>query len=357
MPYFVMSIIIAVHEVRVVIFDDNLKIHGQAQENIRQYRPDQSWVEYDTEEIWATLLKLVETSVYNAKIERNEIIALGLACQRDATVVWERTSGRAINRAIAKMDRRNASYCDALKQNNMQNSIQERTGLILHTDFAATKISWILDNIPNAKSLAWKGELAFGTLDSFILSRLTQGRIHAIDATNASRTMLYNIETCQWDEELLALFELPMAMMPNIYDSAADFGFTNNKNFGVNIPICAMIAETQASIFGQGCYFEGMVKSGLGEDAVTLINTGEQLIRSNHHLNVSIGFQLDGVPNYVLEGTCSSPRNTMNWLTHNLTMLNIDSDIDALVKNSNEQLQLYMVPSFQGDSGCPGQVV
>jgi len=265
---------------RALIFSSELLPITSAQKEFPQYFPKAGWVEHDVEEIWSGVVAVARQALQRANLNAKEIASIGITNQRETTVIWERATGRAIHNAIVWQDRRTAEDCQRLKAKGHETFVSERTGLLLDPYFSATKISYILDTVPGARARAERGELAFGTIDSFLIWRLTGGTVHVTDATNASRTMLCNIHTGQWDDELLALFDIPKTLMPEIKDSSADFGTTSPGIFGTSIPIRGVAGDQQAATIGQACFEPGMVKSTYGTGCFALLNTGDQAIAS-----------------------------------------------------------------------------
>ncbi|MBW8618641.1 MAG: glycerol kinase, partial [Hyphomicrobiales bacterium] len=273
---------------RAIIFSSELLPVSSAQKEFRQHFPNAGWVEHDVEDIWSSVLEVGQQALQKAGISGERITAIGITNQRETTVIWERATGRAIHNAIVWQDRRTADDCQKLKSKGHEAFVSKRTGLLLDPYFSATKIKYILDAIPGARIRAERGELAFGTIDSFLIWRLTGGKAHLTDATNASRTMLCNIHTGQWDDELLALFDIPKTLMPEIKDSSADFGITSPEIFGAAIPIRGVAGDQQAATIGQACFEPGMMKSTYGTGCFALLNTGDKAISSSNRLLTTI---------------------------------------------------------------------
>ncbi len=333
---------------RAIIFSAELTPIAGAQKEFTQHFPAAGWVEHDVEEIWSSVLDVSRQAIAKAHLEPKDIAAIGITNQRETTVVWDRTTGRPIHNAIVWQDRRTAERCQALKAAGHEPLIAARTGLLLDPYFSATKIGFILDAVPGARERAARGELAFGTMDSFLLWRLTGGATHATDATNASRTMLCNIHTGQWDEELLALFDVPRSMMPDIRDSSADFGMTRPEIFGSAIPIRGVAGDQQAATIGQACFEPGMMKATYGTGCFALLNTGDKAIASSNRLLTTIAYQLDGKRTYALEGSIFVAGAAVQWLRDGLKLISHASDTGPLADAADPAQSVYLVPAFVG---------
>ncbi|MHA1546308.1 MAG: FGGY family carbohydrate kinase, partial [Alphaproteobacteria bacterium] len=281
---------------RAIVFDGEGKIVASAGQEFAQHFPHSGWVEHEPQDIWNTVLRTAKNAIAKAGIGACDIAAIGITNQRETTLVWDRETGIPVHRAIVWQDRRTADFCGTLKNGGHQKTVTAKTGLLLDPYFSATKIAWILDNVDGARASAQAGKLAFGTVDSFLLWRLTGGRVHATDATNASRTMLYNIHDGAWDPQLLELFQVPASMLPEVRDSAADFGTTQADIFGGAIPISGIAGDQQAATVGQACFEPGMMKSTYGTGCFALLNTGAQPVASNNRLLTTIAYQLNGKP-------------------------------------------------------------
>jgi len=333
---------------RAIIFSSDLKPMASAQKEFTQHYPAAGWVEHDLEEIWAGVLDVSQQAIAKAHLQPRDIAAIGITNQRETTVVWDRATGEAIHKAIVWQDRRTAETCQTLKAAGHEPLIAARTGLLLDPYFSATKIGFILDAVPGARARAERGELAFGTIDSFLLWRLTGGTTHATDATNASRTMLCNIHTGQWDDELLALFNIPKSMMPNIRDSSADFGTTLPEIFGAAIPLRGVAGDQQAATIGQACFEPGMMKSTYGTGCFALLNTGDKAIISSNRLLTTIAYQLDGKRTYALEGSIFIAGAAVQWLRDGLKIITQASDTGPLANEADPAQSVYLVPAFVG---------
>jgi glycerol kinase len=281
-------------------------------------------------------------------VRAKEIAGLGITNQRETTIVWDRKTGKAIHRAIVWQDRRTADVCAELKQAGHEDKVTARTGLLLDPYFSGTKVAWILDNVPSARDRAERGELAFGTVDSFLIWRLTGGKVHATDATNASRTLLFNIHTGDWDDELLRLMRVPRAMLPQVKDSAANFGATEAKLLGGGIPILGAAGDQQAATVGQACFREGMMKSTYGTGCFALLNTGKRAVRSRNRLLTTIAYQLDGERTYALEGAIFIAGAAVQWLRDGLKIIRKAADAAVLADKADKQQSVYLVPAFVG---------
>ncbi|MBY0427675.1 MAG: glycerol kinase, partial [Alphaproteobacteria bacterium] len=287
---------------RAIIFDKSLTPLASAQQEFTQHFPSPAYVEHDPEEIWKTILDTTRVALSKTNLTSSDIAAIGITNQRETTVVWDKTTGKPIYNAIVWQDRRTAERCEHLRAQGHETRINQKTGLLLDPYFSATKIAWILEHVSGARAAANAGKLAFGTIDCFLLWRLTGGKVHATDATNASRTMLFNINTGQWDDELLSLFNIPRSLLPNVRDCAADFGETATGIFDSPIKIMGIAGDQQAATIGQCCFKPGMMKSTYGTGCFALLNTGDTAIFSKHKLLTTIAYQLAGQRTYALEG-------------------------------------------------------
>jgi glycerol kinase len=333
---------------RAILFSKDLVPLVTAQKEFTQHFPAAGWVEHDPEEIWTGVIDVCREALAKANLAAKDIAAIGITNQRETTLVWDRSTGRAIHHAIVWQDRRTAEHCQALKTAGHEPLIAERTGLLLDPYFSATKIAFILDAIPDARERARRGELAFGTIDSFLLWRLTGGHTHATDATNASRTMLCNIHTGRWDDELLALFDIPKEMMPDICDSSADFGMTLPEFFGAAIPLRGVAGDQQAATIGQACFEPGMMKSTYGTGCFALLNTGDTAIASSNRLLTTIAYQLNGKRHYALEGSIFVAGAAVQWLRDGLKIIAHASETGTLAHEADPSQSVYLVPAFVG---------
>ncbi len=337
---------------RAIIFDQLGKRCGTGQEEFPQHFPQDGWVEHDPEDIWQTTLRSCKAALLQAGLQAQELRTIGISNQRETTLIWNRETGDPVYRAIVWQDRRTSAYCQQL-QSDLQAAgrnqlIQEKTGLLIDPYFSATKIRWILDNVPGAAADAKAGKLAFGTIDSFLLWRLTGGKRHVTDATNASRTLLFNIHTQSWDEELLVLFDIPAALLPEVLDSAADFGATEEDLLGAVIPINGIAGDQQAAAFGQCCFEPGMAKSTYGTGCFLLLNTGKQIIKSEHRLLTTVAYRLNGETTYALEGSIFMAGATMQWLRDGLRLFKDAAESEQLALATSSELSVMFVPAFTG---------
>ncbi|MDB5587239.1 MAG: glpK [Devosia sp.] len=333
---------------RAIVFDTNQAIVGLGKMDFTQHYPAPGWVEHIPEEIWATCLWACKTALRKAGITAKDVAAIGITNQRETTVVWDRATGKAIYNAIVWQDRRTADACAKLREAGKEEMLARRTGLLLDPYFSGPKAQWILDNVEGARERALKGDLAFGTVDSFLIHRLTGGRVHATDATNASRTALFNIETNQWDPDLLDLFEIPANILPTVRDSADDYGSTDPDVLGAAIPIHGVIGDQQASLIGQACFLPGMMKSTYGTSCFALLNTGTDLVRSKNRMLSTIAYRLDGRSTYALEGVIFTVGGAVQWLRDDLGVLEQSSQGDAMAIASDPDQPIYLVPAFNG---------
>jgi glycerol kinase len=331
---------------RAIVFDAALRPVATAQQEFAQIYPAPGRVEHDVEDIWSTTVATVRAAIARAGVAVKTIAAIGVANQRETTIVWERATGRPIHNAIVWQDRRTADACAELRERGDEPAIAARTGLLLDPYFSATKIAWLLDHVDGARAAAQAGRLAFGTVDSFLLWRLTGGKRHATDATNAARTLLMDIRAGSWDSELCELFGVPEAMLPPIHDCAGDFGSTDL--FGASMRILGVAGDQQAATVGQGCFAPGMVKSTYGTGCFALLNTGEQPVASKNRLLTTIAYQLDGQRTYALEGAIFVAGAAVQWLRDALKVIAAAPDVNALAAKADPAEQIYLVPAFVG---------
>lgn len=333
---------------RAIVFDEKLEPIADAQEELRQIYPAPGWVEHDPEEIWSAVIATVREAMAKARVSAKDIAGIGITNQRETTVVWDRATGKPVHNAIVWQDRRTADACGALRTSGHEPAITEKTGLILDPYFSATKIAWILENLSGARTAAEQGRLAFGTIDSFLLWRLTGGKAHATDATNASRTLLFNIGEGEWDAELANQFLIPAGLLPQVRDCAAEFGETLPQLFGGAIRIRGIAGDQQAATIGQGCFAPGMMKSTYGTGSFLLLNTGHERVRSRHRLLSTIAYQFGGQRTYALEGAIFIAGAAVQWLRDGLHMIARAHDADVLAKQADPSEQVYLVPAFVG---------
>lgn len=333
---------------RAILFSPALEILGVAQREFPQHFPASGWVEHDPEDLWSSALEVACEVLAKTGTAPDAVVAIGVANQRETVVVWDRATGQAIHNAIVWQDRRTTDICDRLRAEGHEPLIAERTGLLIDPYFSATKIAWILDRVPGARARAEAGELACGTVDSFLLWRLTGGQVHATDATNASRTQLLNIHDGQWDKTLLALFDVPAALLPEVRDSAGDFGETAAEVLGAVIPIRGVAGDQQAALVGQACFAPGMAKATYGTGCFVLLNTGDRPVASRHRLLTTVAYQLDGKRTYALEGSIFIAGAALQWLRDGLGVLAKAENADAMARAAAADPGLYMVPAFVG---------
>src|ERR1700722_1546721 len=333
---------------RAIVFGAQAEPIAVGQQEFRQIFPEPGHVEHDPEEIWRTTLSTIRLALAKADLAPSALAGLGIANQRETTLVWNRASGLALHNAIVWQDRRTAPLCARLKQAGHEALIAERSGLLLDPYFSATKIAWILDNVPGARAQAERGELAFGTIDSFLIWRLTNGKSHITDATNASRTLLLNIHTGQWDDDLLKLFDIPRSMLPEVLDCAGDFGVTATEHFGAAVRIAGVAGDQQAALIGQACFQPGMAKSTFGTGGFILLNTGAEAVAAKHRLLTTIAYQWRGERAYALEGSIFSAGATVQWLRDGLGIIANASESGPLAAAADPAQRIYFVPAFTG---------
>lgn len=333
---------------RAILFDANGQIAATAQKEFTQYYPQPGWVEHDADEIWSSQFSVLAEVLAKANTTTQQVAAIGITNQRETTVVWERATGKPIYNAIVWQDRRTAAYCDELKAAGKAATIQAKTGLVIDAYFSATKLKWILDTVPGAREKAANGELAFGTVDSWLAWKLSGGRLHITDVSNASRTMLLNIQTCQWDEELLQLFNIPASVLPAVKASSEVYGTTNVISKNAAIPIAGIAGDQQAALFGQLCTQPGMVKNTYGTGCFMLMNTGEQPIPSKNNLLTTIAWQINGKTSYALEGSVFIAGAVVQWLRDGLQIIRSSADVEALAQQVTDNGGVYVVPAFAG---------
>ncbi len=333
---------------RAIIFNQLGQLVAKHQIELTQQYPSDGWVEQNPEEIWNNTLACCKQVLISEHISAKNILAVGITNQRETTLIWDKKTGECIYPAIVWQDRRTAEACEKLKHEKINNDIQSKTGLLLDPYFSASKIAWILNNIPQARVRAERGELAFGTVDTFLLWQLTKGKIHATDATNASRTLLFNIHTQCWDNDLLAAFDIPSALLPEVFDSASNFGFVDSDFLGSDIPITAMIGDQQAATVGQACFSPGMIKATYGTGCFMLLNTGSNCLESKNKLLSTIAYRIKGKVTYGLEGSIFSAGVTLKWLRDSLNLITNISDTADIAGSIEDSAGVYFVPAFTG---------
>jgi glycerol kinase len=334
---------------RAIAFDQAGQVLGVAQKEFRQIFPKAGWVEHDAEEIWSTQRDVAIEAIRSAKLAPGDIAAIGITNQRETTVVWDRKTGAPICNAIVWQDRRTAEFCDQLKREGHAAAVQQKTGLVIDAYFSGSKLRWILDNVAGARARAEKGELAFGTVDSWLLWKLTNGALHVTDASNASRTMLFNIKTGEWDDELLKLLNVPRAVLPQVRASSEVYGQTDAKSFGVGgIPIAGMAGDQQAALFGQTCFSRGLAKNTYGTGCFMLMNVGTEAVPSKHQLLTTVAWKAGGTTEYALEGSVFIGGAVVQWLRDGLGIIKSSADIEKLAATVPDCGGVYLVPAFAG---------
>jgi glycerol kinase len=333
---------------RTVVYDREATPLASAQREFTQIYPQPGWVEHDPEEIWTSVQSVTREALQEAGISAADVAGIGITNQRETTLVWDREDGRCIYNAIVWQDRRTASHTDSLQRDGAASMVTGKTGLRLDPYFSATKVAWILDNVEGARALADDGRLAFGTVDSFLLWRLTGGKVHATDATNASRTMLFNIHTQSWDDELLQLFGVPASVLPDVCDSAADFGMTEANIVGGAVPVCGIAGDQQAALIGQAGFDYGTTKSTYGTGCFALANTGDKALESHNQLLTTVASRIDGVVTYGLEGSVFVAGSAMQWLRDELRIIDSAPQSEQIAERTGVVDDVYVVPAFAG---------
>ena len=333
---------------RAIIFDHAGHIVSLAQKEFTQIFPRSGWVEHDANEIWSTQIGVAAEAVTKAGLSVHQIAAIGITNQRETAVVWSRKTGKPIYNAIVWQDRRTAGFCDQLKAEGKSALIQQKTGLVIDAYFSGTKVRWILDHVAGARDMAERGELAFGTIDTWLLWKLTEGKVHATDVSNASRTMLCNIHTLQWDGELQDILGVPGNILPDIRSSSEVYGYTQNVLTAANIPIAGIAGDQQAALFGQMCIEPGMVKNTYGTGCFMLMNTGEQAVTSNNALLTTVAWKVNGVTHYALEGSVFIAGAVVQWLRDGLRIIRSSGEVEALALQADSTDGVYFVPAFAG---------
>jgi glycerol kinase len=348
MPQYVLAFDQGTTSSRAIIFDRNGSVVSIAQKEFTQLYPKPGWVEHDPNEIWYTQISVAAEAVVKAGLTVKDVITIGITNQRETTVVWDRQTHEPIYNAIVWQDRRTAAYCDELKRNGIDVEIQKRTGLVTDAYFSATKVKWILENVPGAKEKAENGKLCFGTIDTWLLWKLTNGNVHVTDVSNASRTMLFNIHSLEWDDELLRLFNIPRNMLPQVKSNSEVYGYTENVLTGNTIPVSGMAGDQQAALFGQMCVQPGMVKNTYGTGCFMLMNTGNKPVASSNNLLTTIAWKVDNQVHYALEGSVFIAGAVVQWLRDGLGIIKTSKDVEQLAAGVNDNGGVYMVPAFAG---------
>jgi len=348
MSEFILAIDQGTTSSRAIVFDRARNVVGVGQKEFPQIFPQDGWVEHDPEAIWESVVWSVKTALEAANLAAGDIAAIGITNQRETVLVWDRESGKPIHNAIVWQDRRTAALCAQLKAAGHEELVTERTGLLLDPYFSGTKIKWLLDTVEGARAQAEAGKLAFGTVDSFLIWRLTGGRAHVTDATNAARTLLFDIGENRWDPDLLALLDIPAAMLPEVKDCAADFGTCAAELFGAAIPILGVAGDQHAAMIGQACFAPGMVKSTYGTGCFAVLNTGKDRVRSENRLLTTIAYRLDGETSFALEGSIFVAGAAVQWIRDGLKLVRQASETGPLAASADPSQNVYMVPAFVG---------
>lgn len=348
MSTFIMAIDQGTTSSRAIIFDNAMKIVASDQQEFRQIFPASGWVEHDPEEIWESVIATCKGAMKNARITAADIAAIGITNQRETVVVWDKNTGKAIHNAIVWQDRRTSQFCQKLKDDGHEPLFTHKTGLLLDPYFSGTKLSWLLSEDKSIRARAEKGELLFGTIDSFLIWRLTGGKRHVTDATNASRTLIYNIEDNAWDDELLDILDIPAQMLPDVLDCAADFGVTDADIFGTALPILGVAGDQHAATIGQACFGKGMFKSTYGTGCFAILNTGKDLVRSKNRLLTTIAYRLNGETTYALEGSIFMAGASVQWLRDGLGLVKDASETGLMAEKADPSQDVYLVPAFVG---------
>jgi len=333
---------------RAILFNKKADIKSVAQEEFTQFFPKPGWVEHDAMEIWNCQLKVAKQAVRNLRLKPQDVAAIGITNQRETTLVWDKETGMPIHNAIVWQDRRTANICDRLKKKGLTNYVRKNTGLVIDAYFSGTKIKWILDNVKGARKRAQKGELLFGTIDSWLVYKLTGGKVHITDYTNASRTMIYNIKKLEWDKKLLKELGIPEAMLPEVKDSSKIYGHTDPELFGAPIPIAGIAGDQQAALFGQACYKKGMAKNTYGTGCFMLMNTGSEMVTSKAGLLTTIAWGLNGKVTYALEGSVFIAGAAIQWLRDGLKIIDESPDSEFYAMKVQDTGGVYVVPAFAG---------
>jgi glycerol kinase len=333
---------------RTVIYDHDARVITSAQQEFPQIYPQPGWVEHDPEAIWSSVTAVTRDAMHKAGAVAADISAIGITNQRETTLIWDRDTGECVCNAIVWQDRRTAAYCQTLKDDGLEATVSKKTGLRLDPYFSGTKIAWILDHVDGVREKAEAGKLAFGTIDCFLLWRLTGGKVHATDATNASRTLLFNIHSQEWDEELLALFSIPRELLPEVRDSAADFGLATHDCVGGNVPVCGIAGDQQAALIGQAGFEPGMTKSTYGTGCFVVANTGSEALQSENQLLTTIAMRINGKVTYGLEGSVFVAGSAMQWLRDELRVIDAAPESEGIARDTGVVEGVYVVPAFAG---------
>ncbi len=348
MNHYILAIDQGTTSSRALLFNHAGDICGVAQQEFPQYFPQDGWVEHSPADLWQTVLDSCREVLLQQQVDASQLTAIGITNQRETTLIWDRKTGAPVYNAIVWQDRRTSGQCQAMKAQGLEPRVAEKTGLLLDPYFSATKISWLLDEVPGVRDRAMRGELAFGTVDSWLLWCLTDGQQHRTDATNASRTLLFNIHSQQWDDELLELFDIPASLLPEVMDTAAEFGETAEDYLGAAVPVCAMAGDQQAALFGQTCFEPGMAKSTYGTGCFVMLNTGDQILQSRSRLLTTVAYRLAGQPTYALEGSIFVAGAAVQWLRDGLKLIAGAGETELLATQTDPDHGVYLVPAFTG---------
>ncbi len=348
MENYILSLDAGTTSSRAIIFDHKGQTKGLAQYEFTQYFPKESWVEHDGVEIWETQLKAIKEALTNAQIKPEQIQAMGITNQRETTLIWDRNTGKPVHKAIVWQDRRTAHICEELKREGKEKQFYEKTGLLLDAYFSGTKIKWILDQDPKLRTAAENGSLAFGTVDSWLIWNLSQGKVHVTDVTNASRTLLFNIHTLQWDDELLNTLDIPKALLPEVVSCSEKVGVSDPSLFGHPIPIAGIAGDQQAALFGQMCTTAGDVKNTYGTGCFCIMNTGASPVKSKNKMLTTIGYQINGTVSYALEGSVFIAGAVVQWLRDQLGIISDSSEIEALAQTVEDNGGVSFIPALAG---------
>ncbi len=333
---------------RAIVFDQRGEIVALAQKEFRQIFPQPGWVEHDADEIWTSQISVAHEALAIARLSAKDVAAIGIANQRETTLLWDRATGKPVANAIVWQDRRTALMCEQLSARGHADSIQQKTGLVIDAYFSATKLAWLLEHVPDCRRRAEAGELAFGTIDTWLAWKLSGGALHITDASNASRTMLFNIERGEWDEDLLAVFNVPRALLPDVKPSSAIYGTTDSELFSASIPIAGIAGDQQAALFGQMCLTPGMAKNTYGTGCFMLLNTGEKAVASTQKLLTTVAWNLNGRTRYALEGSVFVAGAIVQWLRDGLGIIRTSADVEALALSVPNNGGVYLVPALTG---------
>ena len=333
---------------RAIVFAHDGSVRSRAQKEFTQYFPQPGWVEHDASEIWSTQSGVMQEALSSAGIRASDVAAIGITNQRETTLIWDRETGQPIHNAVVWQDRRTAPYCDELRAAGHERLFQERTGLVLDAYFSGTKVRWLLENVPGARARAEAGELAFGTIDSWLVYKLTDGELHITDASNASRTLLYNIHTGSWDDDLLALLDIPRSLLPGVRSSSEVYGQTSAGLLGAQVPIAGIAGDQQAATFGQACLDIGLAKNTYGTGCFMLLNTGQEAVQSQNRLLTTVGWQLGGQTTYALEGGVFVAGAVVQWLRDGLGIIRSASEVEELAARVPDSGGVVLVPAFVG---------